>query len=140
MITDFTPFTSLLGGALIGLAAVMLMGSLGRIAGVSGILTGLFAIDFKEVSWKLAFIIGLVLSPYLFVKLTGILPEFAVTPDVRLLVAGGLLVGFGTSIGSGCTSGHGVCGMARLSKRSIWATGIFMSAAIVTVFIMRHVV
>ena len=140
MMTEFTPLMSFLGGALIGLSAVILMGGLGRIAGVSGILGGLFTIDLSGALWRLAFLAGLVLSPFLYRKVTGQLPDFAVTSDVFYLVAAGLLVGFGTSLGSGCTSGHGVCGIARLSKRSLVAVGVFMISAIVTVFIMRHVI
>ena len=139
MITEFTPFASLLGGALIGVAAVMLMLFLGRIAGISGIIRGLFSIDFSEVWWRLAFLAGLIAAPFLLRKATGVLPEFAVTGNPELLVVGGLLVGFGTSLGSGCTSGHGVCGIARISKRSLVATAVFMVCAIITVFIMRHV-
>ncbi len=140
MLTDFTPWMSFLGGGLIGLSAVILMGGLGRIAGVSGILGGLFTVDLSGALWRLAFLAGLVLSPFLYRKVTGELPDFAVTNDVFYLVAAGLLVGFGTSIGSGCTSGHGVCGIARLSKRSLVAVAVFMVSAMVTVFIMRHVI
>ncbi len=140
MITEFTPVFSFLGGILIGVSALLLMLSAGRIAGVSGILGGLFGFRFADAWWRIAFLAGLILSPYLFRKLTGIIPEFAVTSNVELLVVGGLLVGFGVTIGSGCTSGHGVCGVARLSKRSIVATILFMVSAIVTVFILRHVV
>lgn len=139
MITEFTPYLSFGGGLLIGLSAVMMMGLLGRVAGVSGMLAGLFSFDLVGALWRIAFLAGLVLSPYFFGKITGDQPDFAVTGDVILLVAGGLLVGFGTSLGSGCTSGHGVCGLASLSKRSIVAVGIFMSSAVITVFVMRHV-
>lgn len=140
MITEFTPVASLLGGVLIGLSAVMLMLFIGRVAGISGIIRGLFSTRFSEVWWRLAFLVGLIAAPFLLRKATGDLPEFAVTGNVELLVIGGLLVGFGTSLGSGCTSGHGVCGIARLSTRSIVATGVFMVSGIVTVFVMRHVV
>lgn len=140
MITEFTPVFSFLGGVLIGLAALLLMLSSGRIAGISGILGGLFGFRFAEAWWRIAFLAGLIVSPYLFRKITGIIPEFAVTSNVELLVVGGLLVGFGTTIGNGCTSGHGVCGIARLSKRSIVATVLFMVSGIVTVFILRHLV
>lgn len=140
MITEFTPVASLIGGVMIGLAAVMLMLFSGRIAGISGIIRGLFSIRFSEVWWRLAFLAGLILSPFLLRKATGVLPEFAVTGNVELLVAGGLLVGFGTSLGSGCTSGHGVCGIARISTRSLVATAVFMVSAIITVFVMRHVI
>ena len=139
MMTEFTPLMSFLGGAFIGLSAVILMGGLGRTAGVSGILGGLFTVDLSGALWRLAFLAGLVLSPFLYRKVSGELPDFAVTSDVFYLVAAGLLVGFGTSIGSGCTSGHGVCGIARLSKRSLVAVVVFMASAMVTVFIMRHI-
>lgn len=139
MVTEFTPVMSFLGGVLIGLSAVMLMGSSGRIAGISGIIGGLFSFDIGGALWRIAFLAGLIVAPFLFIKASGITPEFAVSPDVVLLVAGGLLVGFGASLGNGCTSGHGICGLSRLSKRSIVAVGVFMFCAIVTVFVMRHV-
>ena len=140
METEFTPIMSLLGGILIGLSAVLMMVSSGRVMGVSGILGGLFTFAPFANLWRLAFVVGVVLSPFLFRKATGITPDFHVTSDFIVLMVGGLLVGLGTVIGSGCTSGHGVCGMARLSKRSIFATVIFMVSAIVTVFLMRHVI
>lgn len=140
MITEFTPLFSFLGGILIGLSAILLMLSAGRIAGISGILGGLFGFRFADAWWRIAFLAGLILSPYLFRKATGIIPEFAITSNVELLVVGGLLVGFGTTIANGCTSGHGVCGISRLSKRSIVATLLFMGGGIVTVFVLRHIV
>lgn len=140
MITEFTPVASLMGGIMIGLAAVLLLFGLGRIAGISGIVRGLFTISLQEAGWRLVFLIGLIGAPYLYVKFSGALPEFAVTSNLYQLIAGGLLVGIGTSIGSGCTSGHGVCGLSRLSRRSIAATLIFMVSAIMTVFVLRHVV
>ena len=139
METEFTPVMSLLGGILIGLSAVLMMVSSGRVMGVSGILGGLFSFALFPNLWRLAFVVGVILSPFLFRKATGITPEFHVTSDFIVLIVGGLLVGLGTVIGSGCTSGHGVCGMARFSKRSIFATMIFMVSAIITVFVMRHV-
>lgn len=140
METEFTPIFSLLGGVLIGLSAVLMMAGAGRIAGVSGILGGLFTFSPFANLWRLAFVVGLVLSPFFFRKATGITPDYHVTSDFVVLIAGGLLVGLGTVIGSGCTSGHGVCGVARLSKRSLFATVVFMVSAVVTVFVMRHVV
>lgn len=140
MITEFTPGFSFLGGMLIGLSAVILMVSNGRIAGISGILLGLFSFDLSRTLWRISFLVGLVLSPFMYRKLIGDTPEFAITGDFVLLVVGGLLVGFGTVLGSGCTSGHGVCGLARLSKRSMTAVCLFMMSAMVTVFIMRHMV
>jgi uncharacterized protein len=137
---NFTPVSAAIGGALIGLAAVLLMLSTGRIAGVSGILGG--CLDWgtsNDKGWRLAFIGGLILAP-----LSGGLAGFPVpVPEMPaswiVIVAAGLLVGFGTRLGGGCTSGHGVCGIARLSMRSIVATGIFMGVAIVVVALTRHV-
>ncbi len=139
METEFTPVMSLLGGVLIGLSAVLMMASAGRITGISGILGGLFTFAPFSNMWRLAFVVGVVLSPFIFRKATGITPDYHVSSDVVIIVVGGLLVGLGTVIGSGCTSGHGVCGMARLSKRSIFATVVFMISAIATVFLVRHV-
>ncbi len=128
-----------MGGILIGLSAVLMMASSGRITGISGILGGLFTFAPFINLWRLAFVVGVVLSPFIFRKATGITPEYHVSSDLVILVIGGLLVGLGTVLGSGCTSGHGVCGMARLSKRSFFATALFMLSAIMTVFVMRHV-
>lgn len=139
METEFTPIMSLLGGVLIGLSAVLMMASAGRITGISGILGGLFTFAPFTNMWRLAFVVGVVLSPFIFRKATGITPDYHVSSDVVILVIGGLLVGLGTVMGSGCTSGHGVCGMARLSKRSFFATAVFMISAVVTVFLVRHV-
>lgn len=139
METEFTPIMSLLGGVLIGLSAVLMMASAGRITGISGILGGLFTFAPFTNMWRLAFVVGVILSPFIFRKATGITPDYHVSSDVVILVIGGLLVGLGTVMGSGCTSGHGVCGMARLSKRSFFATAVFMVSAVVTVFLVRHV-
>jgi uncharacterized protein len=138
--TDFTPLSSALGGALIGFSALILFLLNGRIAGISGILGTLLAFRPGEIAWRLAFLAGLVAAPALYAAAGGHLPPLTVTSSIPLLVIGGFLVGFGTRLGSGCTSGHGVCGIARLSPRSIAATLIFMAAAAVTVFIMRHLV
>jgi uncharacterized membrane protein YedE/YeeE len=140
METEFTPIMSLMGGVLIGLSAVLMMATSGRITGISGILGGLFTATPFTNFWRLAFVVGVVLSPFIFRKATGIIPDYHVSSDVVILVVGGLLVGLGTIIGSGCTSGHGVCGMARLSKRSFFATALFMLSAILTVYVMRHVI
>jgi len=134
---------SLLGGALIGLAASLLLLVNGRIAGVSGIAGGLIAgvlgrID-SELAERTAFVVGLLLGPALFLILFGVRPAATITPSLPVLVVGGLLVGFGTRLGGGCTSGHGVCGLARPSYRSFTAVLIFFAVAIVTVFVMRHV-
>ena len=125
---------------MIGLAAVMLMGFLGRIAGISGIVGGLFSSEgFSGGAWRLAFVLGMVAAPLPFLALTGALPVISVPPTQPMLLAGGLMVGAGVHYGSGCTSGHGVCGLARLSPRSLAATLTFMAASAVTVFIIRHV-
>ena len=138
--TSFTPVASALGGALIGLAAVMMMAATGRVAGVSGIVARLLPpYEDEETPSRLAFVAGLVLAPVLYMGLSGLPVEHVVSSDLLLLWTAGVLVGFGTVLGSGCTSGHGVCGTAQLSPRSIAATATFMAAAIVTVFVVRHV-
>jgi len=135
---DLTPLSGLFGGALIGLAAAAMMLLNGRLAGVSGIVGGLLSFDPADRGWRLAFIAGLIAAP-LVAALAGVpLPRPAMTSNLALIAAGGLLVGFGSRMGNGCTSGHGVCGFARLSLRSIAATVIFMGAGFVTVAIVRH--
>jgi uncharacterized membrane protein YedE/YeeE len=136
---NFTPVAAAIGGALIGLAAVLLMLLTGRVAGISGIFGGLVTLQASDKAWRLAFVAGLILAP-----LTGTVAGYALAepqmPASWALVAiAGLLVGAGTRLGSGCTSGHGVCGIARISSRSIVATLLFMATAIVTVALMRHV-
>jgi uncharacterized membrane protein YedE/YeeE len=136
---NFTPLSAAIGGALIGAAAVLLMLTAGRIAGVSGIFAGVLNPGTSDKAWRLAFIAGLILAP-----LTGGLAGYSLAaPQIPaswpVIVIAGLLVGFGSRLGSGCTSGHGVCGIARLSKRSIVATAIFMGCAIVVVALTRHV-
>ncbi len=135
--TEFTPVMSLFGGILIGLAAVLLMSIQGRIAGMTGILTGIIPPLASDWSWRAAFLIGAIIAPAIFVAAGGTV-EFAVPPTTIALIVGGLIVGVGVYFGSGCTSGHGVCGMARLSPRSIAATVVFMIASFVTVFVTRH--
>ncbi len=135
--TEFTPWLSLGGGILIGLAAVLLMALQGRIAGMTGILTGVIPPVATDWHWRAAFLVGAILAPAIFIATGGNI-EFAVPPSTIALIIGGLIVGVGVYFGSGCTSGHGVCGMARLSPRSIAATGVFMLAAFVTVFVTRH--
>ena len=132
-----TPLSSLAGGVLIGLAAALLLSMNGRIAGISGILSGILKSSFKDNAWRVYFLIGLVASPLIY-ALWAPLPEVRVTTETGLLVSAGLLVGLGTRMGSGCTSGHGVCGIARLSPRSIVATMVFMAAGMATVYIVRH--
>jgi uncharacterized protein len=133
----FTPWASLAGGILIGSAAAMLVLLNGRIAGISGILGGLLRPRRLDIGWRVAFVAGLLLAPAA-MALVGELPVPRIEAGFGTMVAAGLLVGVGTSYGSGCTSGHGVCGIARLSPRSLVATAAFMLAGIVTVFIGRH--
>jgi uncharacterized membrane protein YedE/YeeE len=134
---NFTPWISLTGGLLIGLAAVMLLLFNGRIAGISGIVGGLLNPTRGDMAWRIAFVTGLVISPLLF-ALAAPLPEVRVEASYPVLLIAGLLVGIGTRYGSGCTSGHGVCGLSRRSPRSMAATIAFMSAGFVTVYIVRH--
>jgi uncharacterized membrane protein YedE/YeeE len=136
--TAFDPMSALLGGALIGIAAAMLMMLTGRIAGISGILGGALATSASDRMWRLAFIAGLILAPIVIGLFGHPLPEPQMPTSWLLIVAAGALVGFGARYGGGCTSGHGVCGIARLSARSIAATAIFMASAIIVVAIMRH--
>lgn len=132
----FTPWQSLFGGALVGLAAVILLIVNGRIFGISGVLsTTLFGGG--ERAWRLAVLVGVFASPWLFMAFGGEIP-IKDSPSGLLLIIAGLLVGFGSSLGSGCTSGHGVCGISRLSIRSIVATLTFMVTAFITVYVLRH--
>jgi uncharacterized protein len=137
--SSFTPGWSLAGGALIGLAAALLLLCDGRVAGVSGILGRALVPSRGDFAWRVAFLVGLPLGAALVSAITGPLHGFEITHAPVLLVAGGLLVGFGTSLGSGCTSGHGVCGLARGSQRSLAATLAFMATGALTVFVVRHV-
>jgi uncharacterized membrane protein YedE/YeeE len=135
---NFTPVSAAIGGALIGLAAALLMLLTGRIAGISGILGGCLQTAGGDKGWRLAFLGGLILAP-----LTGAVTGYGLTTpqmpaSFTVIIAAGLLVGFGTRLGSGCTSGHGVCGIARLSPRSITATAVFMATAILVVALTRH--
>jgi uncharacterized membrane protein YedE/YeeE len=141
MITQFTPLASTIGGVLIGVAAVMLMAFSGRIAGISGILGRLFhPYADADPGGAAFFVLGLVAAPLVYTAVTGATFAQTVSDNTSLVAIAGLLVGFGTAYGNGCTSGHGVCGLARLSLRSLVATAIFMSSAFATVFVMRHVV
>ncbi len=137
----FTPFSALLGGALIALSVALLWQGLGRIAGMSGILAGLMQGLLKrnqqEWMWRLAFITGLVFAPWLY-ALFAPLPPVLIAAQWPAIVIAGLIVGIGTRLGSGCTSGHGVCGLARFSLRSLVATLCFMSAGFITVFLLRQ--
>lgn len=138
---NFTPWSALSGGLLIGLSAVLLMLFEGRIAGISGIVSRLFPpySDSRFLS-RAGFVLGLLAAPFLYLLFTGALPAITVSSDPILMSIAGLLVGFGAVLGSGCTSGHGVCGISRLSPRSLLATALFMAAGFITVFIMRHLV
>ncbi|WP_108660348.1 YeeE/YedE family protein [Acuticoccus kandeliae] len=141
METQFTPILSLAGGALIGLSAVLFMAFHGRIMGVTGILRGaLMPAGFEDWSTRVAIILGMVVGPAVYLLLFGAWPVVEVPASQGMLVVGGLLVGLGVSYGGGCTSGHGVCGIARLSPRSIVATLTFMATTFITVFVIRHVI
>lgn len=140
MTTAFTPFEALLGGSLIGLSAVMLMALHGRIAGATGILAGLVPPKIApDWSWRAAFLLGAVSGPLAFMIATGRMPSIEVPVSTAAMAISGLIVGIGVTFGSGCTSGHGVCGLARLSPRSLVATLVFMAATFATVFVVRHV-
>jgi uncharacterized membrane protein YedE/YeeE len=135
----FTPGAALGGGLLVGLAAAMFVLLLGRVAGISGVLGGLLAPARGDVAWRVAFVLGLVASPLAWLLL-GAVPRPHITAGHGTLVLAGLLVGLGTRYGAGCTSGHGVCGLSRLSPRSLVATLSFMGAGFVTVYVLRHLV
>ena len=140
-IENFTPVSALIGGALIGLSVLLLLLLNGRIAGVSGIAGGLLATNPKpprsEIAWRVLFLVGLALGAAAY-SLVAPVP-IRIDAPLPVLTVGGLLVGFGTRLGNGCTSGHGVCGVARLSQRSMVATAVFVATAMVTVFLVRHV-
>lgn len=137
--TAFTPIPSLLGGVLIGLASTGLLLANGKIAGVSGVLGRSLFPAAGDLGWRLAFLVGLPLGAWLATRLTSDAMGYSITASLPLLVGGGLLVGIGTQLGNGCTSGHGVCGLARGSRRSLAATLTFMAIAAITVFVVRHV-
>lgn len=139
--TVFTPWASLFGGVLIGLSSVMLMATLGRIMGATGIVAGLLQRPATgDAAWRIALLLGMVSGPLAVSLFTGAMPAVQVPLSTGMLIIGGLIVGIGVTFGSGCTSGHGVCGMARLSPRSIVATLTFMVATGITVFVLRHVI
>jgi uncharacterized membrane protein YedE/YeeE len=135
---NFTPWTSLSGGALIGLAVSLFVLANGRIAGISGLLGGVMQYGSEGWSEKALFLLGLVISPLVWGAFT-VLPEIEINTEWPALAVAGLLVGVGTRYGSGCTSGHGVCGISRLSPRSIVATACFMTGGFATVYVSRHV-
>lgn len=144
IVTDFTPWVSLAGGMLIGLSAVIVMALFGKIAGISGITKSIIGVMTptgnapQERDWRLAFVLGLIAAPVIY-RLVGGAIEQTVSSNLLAMAVAGLLVGFGTGLGSGCTSGHGVCGLARLSRRSFVAVVTFMAAGFATVFVLRHV-
>lgn len=138
METEFTPWLSLAGGVLIGLSAILLMALNGRIAGMTGIMTGMIPPISTDWPWRIAFLAGAIIAPMLFLAAGGEI-AYAVPVSLPLLALGGLIVGVGVYFGAGCTSGHGVCGMARLSPRSIAATVTFMIATGITVYVVRHI-
>lgn len=129
----FTPVSAVLGGLMIGIAVAVLLLFNGRIAGISGIFANMFT---KQSGWRIAFIAGLAGAPWIYILFAG-QPDVVIAADYPLLIAAGLLVGFGTRLGNGCTSGHGICGMARLSKRSFAAVAVFMVSAFLTVWLMK---
>ena len=141
--TEFTPWSSLAGGALIGLSAAMLIVLLGRVAGISGMAGALLQLptwsSLQQWGWRLAFMLGLVAAPLVW-QIFAPLPAMQMPSNPLVIIAAGLLVGFGTRMGSGCTSGHGVCGLSRLSMRSLAATLAFMASGAATVFVVRHVI
>jgi uncharacterized membrane protein YedE/YeeE len=133
----FTPWASLAGGVLIGLAAALFLLFNGRIAGISGILGGLLEWPRGDIAWRIAFLLGLIGAPLAYAGFAP-LPDVTVDAGTATLIVAGLLVGIGTRYGAGCTSGHGVCGLSRRSPRSLVATAAFMAAGFLTVFIVRH--
>jgi len=138
IVENFTPISGLIGGLLIGLATTLMLGLNGRIAGISGIVGGLLTRKGSEVGWRAMFVAGLLLGAFVYMLATGGALPVRIEASLPIVVVAGLLVGFGTRLGSGCTSGHGVSGLARFSKRSIVATSVFMGAGIVTVFLTHH--
>lgn len=138
MVFSMSALTALMGGVLIGAAAVLLMATHGRVMGVSGIVSRLLPPVATDWHWHAAFVAGVIAVPLLLV-FSGRAPSITITPNIVLLVLAGLLVGFGTVMGNGCTSGHGVCGLPRFSKRSLVSVAVFMVVAIATVYLTHHV-
>jgi uncharacterized membrane protein YedE/YeeE len=138
--TTFTPVQSLTGGALIGIASVLLMLTLGRVMGATGVLAGVIRPNnLPDMAWRVALLLGMATGPLLVMLATGQMPAIDVPVSTAALIVGGVIVGIGVTYGSGCTSGHGVCGMARLSPRSIVATATFMATTFATVYVVRHI-
>jgi len=138
--TEFTPLASLFGGVLIGLSAVLLMAFHGRIAGMTGILSGLLPPVSSDWAWRAAFVAGAIVAPMLILSVSQTAIGYDSPVPLPWVIISGLIVGGGVYFSSGCTSGHGVCGMARLSPRSLAATATFMAAAFLTVFVIRHLI
>ncbi len=139
--TAFTPWASLTGGVLIGIASTLLMLTLGRVLGATGVLAGLFQSSTRDdFAWRAALLAGMVTGPLVVWIATGSMPAVQVPTSTTALLVGGMIVGLGVTFGAGCTSGHGVCGMARLSPRSIVATMVFMAFTFATVFVTRHLI
>ena len=139
MTENFTPIGGFIGGLLIGLASALMLLFNGQIAGISGIVGGLLARKASEVGWRAVFVAGLLLGAFAYMFVTGSAIPVGIEASLPVMVVAGLLVGFGTRLGSGCTSGHGISGIARFSRRSIVATLVFMVTAIITVFLTHHV-
>jgi uncharacterized membrane protein YedE/YeeE len=135
---SFTPWSAVIGGAIIGVAAAMFALVNGRIAGISGIIGGLVRPTYPDLAWRVAFVLGLLLAPVIYSRIAT-LPAIEIDANYPTLIVAGLLVGVGTRYGAGCTSGHGVCGVSRMSPRSLVATLLFMAAGFVMVFVVRHV-
>lgn len=139
METAFTPFASFGGGMAIGLGVVLLMLGLGRVLGATGIMSGLIFSDTRdERVWRVFMVVGMILAPLVMFAITGQMVEITVPISPAMIIIGGVIVGFGASLGSGCTSGHGVCGLSRLSLRSAVAVPVFMATGAITVFLIRH--
>ena len=136
--TQFTPWTGIVGGAMIGLASGLLLLLIGRIAGISGIAAGLLNTNLKEIGWRGAFILGLLLAASLYPLFSGYPLPVDIQMSLPVMAVGGFLVGFGTRMASGCTAGHGISGLSRLSFRSLAATATFFAAAMITVFCVRY--
>jgi len=136
----FTPVSGFVGGLLIGLAVALMLLLNGRVAGISGIVGGLLTLKLRDAAWRAAFVAGLVLGALAYLSTADQGAPVRVLAPLPAILVGGLLVGFGTRLGSGCTSGHGLCGMARLSRRSVVATATFFGVAMLTVFLTRHVI
>lgn len=137
--TEFTPVEAIIGGGLIGIASVLLMGLHGRIAGMTGILAGILPPFSADTGWRIAFLLGAITGPLAIFLITGAPVDFVNPVPLWAMVLGGVIVGIGVNYGSGCTSGHGVCGMARFSVRSITATATFMLSTFITVYVVRHI-